>query len=881
MDLASNRIDNDIRVDVVDGLDGTERGYLGLCLETPVTTQKWIAKFSTLPSAFVSCDVGSRESNLYTISIFELAASSPAQILKIRNDNGTEFKNEKLRNPNVQYFHVFGSLCYPTNDRDDHGKIKPKADIGIFLGYSESSRGPGINCSNFEDSSDEINEIPSHQDLDNMFGPLYEEYYAPSTFEVSNSSAKNTLDVENTPSPSLIIVKDKLYGNTIMHSFEIPEFGEAESSLNLIGDPSKPVQTTNRLRNDAELCMYALTKTRDGKCDTVTTPMATSKINADLQRTLTDQTKYCSMIGGLMYLTTSQPDIAFATFVCTRYQARPTKKHLKEVKRIFWFLDDYKSISGGLKFLGDKLVSWSSKKQDCTAMSTAKAEYVSLSTCYTQVIWMRTQLLDYGYRYNKILMYYDTKSAIAILCNPVQHSRTKHINLRYHFIKEHVKKGTTEHYFVMMEYQLADLFTKSLLRERELMLIKVKRGIGSVKMKIVVSYGLLTLTKKTVSKVSDTKDTIRFKLETQEIMYTVDMFCDTLHLPVETPDNRIIAPVTVKNIKSFMQMISYQGVLDKVNAFFMKFPAQPWQTMFKVFNRCLTTRTSGHDQTKINIIWNVLFRGMHIPDAFLTNAICATDDYKEYETVFSTTPIPPPSDERERDEITEATLLSINLHKTALGAEAQENVTKVKEKLVEEEIENMVKEPGSHKENMKVVDDDVTKKKDDEKDEDEVKDDDVYVEKMDAATEAKDTDDHTNHTLVRTHAAGSVETRNDHMLTPIPTPTRSPRKDLSLDKMTANVSPNTTTTSNNKRKKGFTSNKIKILPGSIASMYMRRGQIRTHIKTKFVTREFFMGKIQEFLDHCNNVVPEMMFAKINEMIKEEMPCLVNLAVKKD
>ncbi|GKE61981.1 hypothetical protein Tco_1512348, partial [Tanacetum coccineum] len=114
----------------------------------------------------------------------------------------------------------------------------------------------------------------------------------------------------------------------------------------------------------------------------------------------------------------------------------------------------------------EKLVSWSSNKQDCNAMSTAEAEYVSLSACRAQVIWMRTQLLDYGYKYNRISMYCDSKSAIAISCNPVQHSKTKHIDIRYHFIKEHVEKGIVELYFVRTEYQLADLFTKALPKER-------------------------------------------------------------------------------------------------------------------------------------------------------------------------------------------------------------------------------------------------------------------------------------------------------------------------------------------------------------------------------------------------------------------------------
>nr|GEU85881.1 retrovirus-related Pol polyprotein from transposon TNT 1-94 [Tanacetum cinerariifolium] len=115
---------------------------------------------------------------------------------------------------------------------------------------------------------------------------------------------------------------------------------------------------------------------------------------------------------------------------------------------------------------GEKLVSWSLKNQYYTAMSSVESEYVSLYACCAQVIWMRTQLLDYGYKYNRIPMYCDSKSTIAISCNSVQHSRTKYIDIRYHLIKEHVKKGMVELYFVRTEYQLADLFTKALPKER-------------------------------------------------------------------------------------------------------------------------------------------------------------------------------------------------------------------------------------------------------------------------------------------------------------------------------------------------------------------------------------------------------------------------------
>ncbi|GJU81938.1 hypothetical protein Tco_1284303 [Tanacetum coccineum] len=145
-----------------------------------------------------------------------------------------------------------------------------------------------------------------------------------------------------------------------------------------------------------------------------------------------------------------RPDLVQAVCYCARYQARPTQKHLKEVKRIFkylkgtinmglWYPKDSgfeltafsdadqfgnvldtrkKHVLEWITFLGDKLVSWMSKKQNCTAMSSAEAEYVALSASCAQVMWMRTQLQDYGFNYNKIPLYCDSQSAIAISCNP-------------------------------------------------------------------------------------------------------------------------------------------------------------------------------------------------------------------------------------------------------------------------------------------------------------------------------------------------------------------------------------------------------------------------------------------------------------------------------
>nr|GEZ65752.1 hypothetical protein [Tanacetum cinerariifolium] len=161
-----------------------------------------------------------------------------------------------------------------------------------------------------------------------------------------------------------------------------------------------------------------------------------------------DDTDYRSMIGSLMYVTSSRPDIMFATCMCARYQANPNEHHVSADKMIFRYLKgtinlglwypkdsgfdltaysdadhagchlDRKSTSGSVQFLGDKLVCWSSKKQNYVSISTTESEYVVVSSCCAQVLWMRTQLTDYRFFYDKVPIYCDSKSAIAISCNP-------------------------------------------------------------------------------------------------------------------------------------------------------------------------------------------------------------------------------------------------------------------------------------------------------------------------------------------------------------------------------------------------------------------------------------------------------------------------------
>ncbi|GJX21477.1 retrovirus-related pol polyprotein from transposon TNT 1-94 [Tanacetum coccineum] len=249
--------------------------------------------------------------------------------------------------------------------------------------------------------------------------------------------------------------------------------------------------------NQSKYALESLKKYGFNSCDPVDTPMVEkSKLEEDKKGKVVDPSHYRGMIGTLLYLTTSRPDLQFATCMCALYQAWPTEKHLHAVRRIFWYLrgtvnqglwypkdssiaqtafadadhagcqDTSRSTSGSMHFLGDRLVSWSSKRQKSIAISSTKAEYIALSGCCAQVLWMRSQLIDYGFGFNKIPMYCDNKSVIALCCNNVQHSRSKHMDIRFHFIKEHVENGVIELYFDNMEYQLADIFTKALGRER-------------------------------------------------------------------------------------------------------------------------------------------------------------------------------------------------------------------------------------------------------------------------------------------------------------------------------------------------------------------------------------------------------------------------------
>ncbi|KAL2325574.1 hypothetical protein Fmac_024632 [Flemingia macrophylla] len=293
--------------------------------------------------------------------------------------------------------------------------------------------------------------------------------------------------------------------NNIKGEFDMSMTGELSFFLGLQVKQLKEGIFLHQTKYTKEL----LKKFEMENCKSSNIPMSTNiYLDSDATRKGVDQTKYRGIIGSLLYLTASRPDIMFSVCSCARYQAAPKESHVAAVKRILKYLKgtincglwypkgtsptligfsdadfagcklDRKSTSGICHVFGECLVSWHNKKQACVALSTAEAEYIAAGSFCAQSIWLKQQLQDFGLKLHNIPLKCDNTSAIKITKNPIMHSRTKHIEVRHHFIRDHVEKGDCDIEFVNSEDQLADIFTKPLAKERFFNL-RTKLGILS------------------------------------------------------------------------------------------------------------------------------------------------------------------------------------------------------------------------------------------------------------------------------------------------------------------------------------------------------------------------------------------------------------------
>ena len=239
-----------------------------------------------------------------------------------------------------------------------------------------------------------------------------------------------------------------------------------------------------------------LKKFRMEHCNPVATPM---KLGTKLSKfeggASVDANLYQTLVGSLRYLTCTRPDIAYSVGIVSRYMEDPKQSHWKAIKRILRYIqgtkslglfyssttdynlvgysdsdwcgdvDDRKSTSGYLFFMGETAFTWYSKKQPIVSLSTCEAEYVSASYCVCHAIWLRRLLGELKIpqqRSTEIRI--DNKSAIELAKNPVHHERSKHIDVRFHFIREHVKEKNVHLRHVVSHDQIADVLTKPLSR---------------------------------------------------------------------------------------------------------------------------------------------------------------------------------------------------------------------------------------------------------------------------------------------------------------------------------------------------------------------------------------------------------------------------------
>nr|GEZ80995.1 retrovirus-related Pol polyprotein from transposon TNT 1-94 [Tanacetum cinerariifolium] len=508
-------------------------------------------------------------------------------IIRLRHGK-TPYELIQGKQPDLSFFHVFGALCYPTNDSENIGKLQPKADIGIFIGYAPTKKAFRIynrrtRCivETIHVDFDELTAMTSEQ---SSLGPTLQEMI-PGTISkglvVDNQAAKVIAPIAEMGNDPLLSVPitEVAYGQSSSTTYPQSNVQPnhpmthhnnkwtKDHPLNYIIDPlSRPVSTRLQLHEQAFFCYYnafltsvepktykeALTQAcwieamqeelhefkslevwelvpRPDKVMVITLKWIYkvkldelggilknkarlvargyrqeeginfeesfasvarleairiflayvahknmvvyqmnvknaflngnsweevyvsqpdgfvdsdnpnhSKLDEDKEGKAINPSHYRGMIGTLLYLIANRPDLQFAICMCPDSSVALTAFADADHAGC---QDTRRSTSGSVQFLGERLISWSSKRKKSTAISSTEAEYIALSGCCAQILWMRSQLSDYGLVFNKI-------------------------PIRYHFIKEQVKNGVIELYFVNTEYQLADLFTKALGRDR-------------------------------------------------------------------------------------------------------------------------------------------------------------------------------------------------------------------------------------------------------------------------------------------------------------------------------------------------------------------------------------------------------------------------------
>nr|GEU87196.1 retrovirus-related Pol polyprotein from transposon TNT 1-94 [Tanacetum cinerariifolium] len=765
----------------------------------------------------------------------------------------TPYEQLRGRKPNVEYFHVFGSWCYPTNDHDDLGKMKLKADIRVFI---------------------EPMNTPSKEDLDNLFGLIFEEYFGKkSSDKPINSAAQPTQLHEDLLSTSSINIEEN-------EAAPIETTSDEKTSPIFLKEADELHQEDSDGNSQQEECIdFEESFAPVARLEAVWIFIAYA---AHKNITIFQMDVKMDFLNGPLKdeVFVSHPkgfiDLEFPNHV---YNLKKALYDLKQTPRPWFdkfssFLIEHGFTKGGFQFLGRKLVSWSSKKQDCTAMSTAEAEYVSLFACCAKVIWMRTQLLDYGYKYNRISMYCDSKCAIAILCNPVQHSKAKHIDIWYHFIKEHVKKV-----IIMAHQQLvADVHPDELCppnQRYDLMDANKKIDLEHVQcppkskilMNIIKNHPLR------FSTAASSSEGIHYSFlhSTSSIPYPRFTKIIIGHYMTNFPEISRLARDKYHNLKDddLIKNIFNSGrYKDKVG---MKIP--DWmisEEMKQTEHYRMYAEAFGINVPLIQLPPTESTQGTHrtpSPPRSRTPKVDASASTRstmihlrlpQQKSTRLTSPAPVLIVDKEDELILQHTLqVSLVEHKSRQEQEARENVALVEKLLASKEIEKMVEgqehvvddssiprnddhnilgtmlETKSDKESPKVGITDVivpVNVYDEEEKEDEITDEVYELKKMEKGKNVKES-----------------------RITPFPTLIRSPR--IHIDLVSSDIRP-----AHFKHYKSF-----------FQELQGRYGYVFEHLRTKFMPRKSFVTLVDLFHEAMANSLPTMVDKHIKKQVEKQVP----------
>ncbi|GJS69842.1 retrovirus-related pol polyprotein from transposon TNT 1-94 [Tanacetum coccineum] len=603
--------------------------------------------------------------------------------------------------PNLSFFHVFGALCYPTNDSENLGKLQLKANISIFIGYAPTKKAFRIYnrrtrriietihldfdeltamASEHNSSGPTLHEMthatimsglvpnpppstsfvpPSRTDWDILFQPMFDELLtlppsvdlpAPKVITlidevvapvpaVSTRSPSSTTVNQDAPLPSIPILEipsDQSSSSDSIHTIVHPDhqifkhnskWTKDHPLENIISELDRPVSTRLQLHEQALFCYYDAFLTavepktyKDALNQSCWIEAMQEELNEFERLKGKEEGEMNSEKGrekwvyqgsflmekGLWYPKDSS--IALIAFADADYAGCQDTRH---------------STSGSMQFLGDRLVSWSSKRQKSAAISSTEAEYIAMSGCCAQILWMRSQLTDYGLGFNKI---------------PI-----------FHFIKEHVENRVIKLYFVNTEYQLADIFTKALAKERiEFLINKLEmQSFTPETLKHLADevdeYWIMSITKEKQQALDDAlvpreqhlqigscnyrlrttfkpkEPTFQVALDVLSLTPFYPAFLITASMCPKLHGQQFVDPPFEEEILTFIRELGYSGNIKLLSDVKVDILPQPWRTFGTIINKCLSCKVTGIDSLRLSraqILWG-LYHQMKVDYVYL------------------------------------------------------------------------------------------------------------------------------------------------------------------------------------------------------------------------------------------------------------------------